>query len=145
MTESLLSQIQGSWLLVSMTYDDNAGNTVHLYGENPYGILTYDSSGYMNAQMGFHTRGFFKSDSLSDGSTDEIIGAYTTYMAYYGKYWEKSRGVLIHQVTASLFPNWQGKEEIRYATIEKGLLVITTPPTLVKEMDVVIKAVWQRP
>ncbi|HEY4785472.1 MAG TPA: lipocalin-like domain-containing protein [Bacteroidales bacterium] len=145
MKSSLLEQIEGSWLLVSMTYTDAKGKIVNLYGESPMGILTYDKCGYMNAQMGYCHRSNFKNSSLGEGSADEITAAYKTYMAYYGKYYEKEPGTIIHQVEGCLFPNWQGKEEIRYAKIEDGLLVITTPPTLFGDGEIIIKAVWKKP
>jgi hypothetical protein len=144
MKSLLLEQIEGSWLLVSMTYKDDEGKEVDLYGKSPLGILTYDENGYMNAQMGYSNRQNFRHQSLGEGSMDEITNAYKTYMAYYGKYYEKEPGMIIHQVEGCLFPNWQGKEEIRYARIEDGLLVISTPPTLFGNGEIVIKAVWRR-
>ena len=145
MAVSLISQIKGTWILVSMTYEDKDSNIIDLYGKEPFGILTYDSSGYMNAQMGYNNRKLFQNDSLADGSPEEIKNAYTTYMGYYGKYREPSPGVLVHEVKGCLFPNWQGKEEIRYATIENEQLVITTPPTLFGNGEIIIKAVWRKP
>lgn len=145
MKSSLLSQIEGTWLLVSMTYEDKDSNIIDLYGRNPFGILMYDKWGYMNAQMGYNTRKLFASDSLAEGSPEEIKSAYTSFMAYFGKYHEASPGVIIHKVIGCMFPNWQEKEEIRYAAIQDGLLIISTPPILFKDSDIVIKAVWRRP
>ncbi len=142
--ESVLKQIEGSWLLVSMTYMAD-GSEVNLYGKDPIGILTYDKNGHMNAQMGYSNRTNFQNQSLGEGTVDEITQAYKTYMAYYGRYFEKEPGTVVHKVESCLFPNWKGKEEIRYANIQNGYLVITTPPTLVGNTEVTIKAVWRRP
>jgi hypothetical protein len=144
MNSALLNEIMGSWILKSMTFNDNDGKEVDLYGKSPMGILTYDKSGYMNAQMGYCNRQNFQHQSLGEGSTEEITNAYKTYMAYYGKYYEKEPGMIIHKVEGCLFPNWQGKEEIRYARIEDGLLIITTLPMLVGSGEVILKAVWRR-
>jgi hypothetical protein len=69
--ESVLKQIEGSWLLVSMTYMAD-GSEVNLYGKDPIGILTYDKNGYMNAQMGYSNRTNFQNQSLGEGTVDEI-------------------------------------------------------------------------
>jgi len=86
MNSKLFNQLEGSWLLVSMSYTNQEGKVVDLYGRSPMGILTYDKSGYMNAQMGYNNRQFFKNQSLGEGSMDETYKAYKSYMAYYGKY-----------------------------------------------------------
>jgi hypothetical protein len=145
MATSIQSDILGTWLLVSMTYENAEGRKINLYGENPRGILMYDTSGYMNAQMGFAHKNIFKSNSLGDGSSEEISSAYKSYMGYYGKYYESSPGVVVHEVDDCLFPNWRGKKEIRYATIKNNILIITTPPTLFGNHEIVIEAIWRRP
>lgn len=144
MKTSILDQVYGSWLLVSMTFPDEQGNEIELYGKNPLGILSYDKSGYMNAQMGYSNRQNFQHSSLGEGSYEEISAAYKTYMAYYGKFIETEPGTLVHQVEGCLFPNWQGKDEIRYARVENDLLIISTPPVLFGNREIIIKAVWKR-
>lgn len=144
MNTSIIESLKGSWMLVSMSYENKNGETVHLYGENPIGILTYDNNGYMNAQMGFRHRSNFTTDSLGDGSSEEIISAYKSYMAYFGRYYEKEPGVIVHQVEGCLFPNWQNHNEIRYATIKNDLLIISTPEIIFDNYSIIIKAVWKR-
>lgn len=144
MSNSIIKSIQGSWLLVSMTYENNEGETIDLYGKDPLGIISYDASGYMNAQMGYRDRNNFVSGALSGGTVDEISQAYKSYMAYFGRYREDTPGVIIHEVEGCLFPNWRGNEEIRYAKLENEFLVLSTPPIQFGEGEIVIKAVWRR-
>lgn len=144
MKTSIIESLKGSWMLVSMSYENANGEIVHLYGENPIGILTYDDNGYMNAQMGFRYRSNFTTESLGDGNPEEIMSAYKSYMAYFGRYYEKEPGVIVHHVEGCLFPNWQHRDEIRYAKIEDNLLVISTPKIEFENHSIVIKAIWKR-
>jgi hypothetical protein len=143
MKKSVIPEIFGSWKLVSLTHT-KGNEKLDLYGKNPIGILTYDKSGYMNAQFGFRDRKNFQDESLSGGTVDEITGAYKTYMAYYGKFKEEEPGKIIHEVEGALFPNWQGHSEVRYAEIEGSKLTISIPPTLVNNEQITLIAIWEK-
>ena len=144
MKESIKEKIVGTWKLVSWVYQNEKGETVHYFGKNASGILMYDKSGYMNAQLTKGDRKKFVSDSMGDGCSDEIDNAYKSYAAYYGKYFERRPGEIIHTVEGSLFPNWQGHNEIRYGEIVDDLLVLSTPPIKTGEGEVVFHVTWRR-
>lgn len=143
MKKSVIPEIFGSWKLISLTHV-KGNEKLDLYGKNPIGILTYDKSGYMNAQFGFRDRKNFQDESLSGGTVDEMTGAYKSYMAYYGKFKEEEPGKIIHEVEGALFPNWQGHSEIRYAEIEGNKLTISIPPTLVNNEQISLIAIWEK-
>jgi hypothetical protein len=136
--------IIGTWKLVSWVYVDEALNEVDFFGKNPIGILMYDASGYMNAQLMQRPRANFGSQSMYGGTESEVAAAYNTYAAYYGQYYENSPGELVHVVEGSLFPNWVGQNEVRYAKIEEGHLYLSTPPVQVDNKTVVFKVKWER-
>ncbi len=142
MNTSVLSQIQGTWILESMSFRDQQGKEVDLYGKSPLGIAMFDASGYMNAQMGAGNRALFKSGAPAHGTQDEIVNAYNSYMTFFGKYVEKSPGTLSIKLEGCLFPNWQGKEMIRYAEVRENKLYLITPPTLLGDHEIVVRAVW---
>lgn len=145
MTESIIKIIQGTWLLSSMKIIYSNGQTIDMYGENPLGITVFDANGYMTAQMGSSTRSNFVSDIVNQGTSEEIMGAYKSYMAFFGRYSEHSTGTLIIKLDSCLFPNWQGKEIIRYAEVVDNFLYLTTPPTKLGSDNIIVKAIWQRP
>lgn len=127
MKESVKDKIVGTWKLLSWKYVPAEGEPVEFFGENPLGILMYDTNGYMNAQLMKSGRSNFATASIADGTPEEISGAYLSYAAYWGKYYEKTPGELIHEVEGSLFPNWVGHDEIRYAEITGEYLILSTP------------------
>lgn len=142
--KSVKDEIVGTWKLLSIFYRDREGNKVNLYGENPNGILMYDKHGYMNAQIGNSMREKMSSAALSGGDDAEKLKAFNTFMAYYGKYYEREPGMIIHEVEACLIPNWEGQEEIRFCKIAGDLLYITTPETTIDSIDTVIEVVWKK-
>jgi hypothetical protein len=144
MKEYLIEQIIGTWLLVSMKIIHRNGQTTDMFGENPQGISMFNADGFMNAQMGSGIRPDFKSDSVNTGTLEEIAHAYQTYMAFYGRYTEKTPGTLTVQVENCLFPNWKGKEITRYAEIIGNLLTLSTPETKTENDSFYVKAEWRR-
>jgi hypothetical protein len=144
MQEFIKDKIIGTWKLVSWKYNDEHGTPVDFFGEEPGGILMYDKSGYMNAQLNMDNRASFRSESLTDGTDEEIRKAYLSYAAYYGKYYEKSPGEIVHIVEGSLFPNWVGHEEIRYGKIQGEYLILSTPPIQAKGKKIVFNVNWKR-
>jgi hypothetical protein len=144
MQEFIKDKIIGTWKLVSWKYNGENDTPIDFFGADTGGILMYDKSGYMNAQLNKANRARFKSESLTEGTSEEITEAYLSYAAYYGKYYEKSPGEIVHVVEGSLFPNWLGHEEIRYGKIEGEYLILSTPPIQAKAKKIVFTVTWKR-
>jgi hypothetical protein len=140
----LKDQIVGTWKLVSWTFENEKGETVHYLGENSTGILMYDEHGYMNAQLMKGNRSSFASDSINGGTPQEALGAFNSYLAYFGKYYEENPGEMVHIVEGSLFPNWVGNKEVRYGKIEGDKLILSTPPIPSGGAEIVFYITWQR-
>ena len=144
MQESVIEKIIGTWKLVSWVYQNEKGETIDYFGKEAKGILMYDRSGYMNAQLMRGDRPNFLAGSMAEGTPEEIRQAYTGYAAYYGRYHERAPGVLIHTVEGSLFPNWEGHDEIRYATFKDGFLILSAPPVKVGGREIIFYVTWRR-
>ncbi|GHN02508.1 hypothetical protein WSM22_39970 [Cytophagales bacterium WSM2-2] len=142
--KSLKEDIVGTWKLVSWTYKNENGEDVHYLGKNSTGILMYDKNGYMNAQLMKEKRSPFESDSINGGTPDETFGAFHSYLAYYGRYFEEKPGELVHVVEGSLFPNWVGVRQVRFGKIEEDQLVVSTPPIQAHGREIVFFITWER-
>lgn len=142
--KSIKEEIIGTWKLVSWVYHDESGKTIDYLGKNAVGILMYDRNGYMNAQLMKADRAAFASDSISGGTPDEALGAFNSYLAYFGKYEEGEPGEVIHTVEGSLFPNWMGNKEIRYGKIAGNVLTLHTPPIPAQGREIVFYITWER-
>jgi hypothetical protein len=144
MKQSIGENIVGTWKLVSWVYENDRHETVHYFGENATGILMYNQEGYMNAQLMKSGRKPFTTDSISGGTPGETFDAFNSYLAYFGKYYEEKPGEIVHIVEGSLFPNWVGKKEVRYGSIENDRLILSTPPIQAGEKKIIFYITWQR-
>lgn len=144
MMKAVSNKIVGTWEFISWTYVSPQGETVDFFGKESRGILMYDASGYMSVQMMKLPRSKMSVQRLFEGPPDEVVGAYATYAAYYGRYFERREGELVHVIEGSLFPNWTGKEEIRYAKLDGDLLVLSAPPIEMAGHQITFDVRWRR-
>ncbi len=142
--EPLKNRIVGAWRLLSWVYQNEAGDTIDYFGKNPTGILMYDTSGNMNAQLMQRERSLFQTQAMRDGTDSERVDAFQTYVAYYGKYDEPTPGEIVHVVEGSLFPNWIGSKQIRYGSIKDDKLTLRTPLMQTANGGLQFTLVWQR-
>lgn len=142
--KTVIDAIYGTWILSSMKIMYSNSTTADMYGANPIGVAIFNSDGYLSAQMGSSTRPNFEIDQINQGTSEEISSAYKNYMAFFGHYSEHSPGNLIINIEGCLFPNWQGKQIIRFAEIVDNHLFLTTPQTKLGTNTVIIKSVWKK-
>ena len=74
----------GTWRLVSfeMRSDDQV---TYPLGKDPVGYLMYSHEGYMAASLMASKRQRFSSMDILKATTEEMVAAYGTYVAYCGK------------------------------------------------------------
>jgi hypothetical protein len=137
-------RIVGTWKLVPWTFKDAQGKDIHYFSEHAAGILMYDSHGYMNAQLTKAERPAFSSAALDGATLPEAHAAFSSYIAYYGRYYEESPGIIIHVVEGSLFPNWIGNRQVRYGQIAHDCLILHTPPIPMEGRDIVFYITWTK-
>jgi len=118
----------GTWKLVSfeMRSDDQV---TYPLGKDPVGYLMYSHEGYMAASLMASKRQRFSSMDILKATTEEIVAAYDTYVAYCGKY-EVTEDKVTHLVEVSLFPNWVGGKQERFYKLEGDELILSTPPMI---------------
>lgn len=143
-SKQLGDRIIGAWKMISCTYKNSAGVEADYFGPNPEGVLLYDASGIMSAQFRHAHRPLFSSDAIGEGTAEEVGRAFNSYQAYYGTYKEEAPGKVIHTVSGSIFPNWTGHDEVRFAVIKGDKLIISTPAIPVGEDEITFYVVWQR-
>ncbi len=146
MSNEWIKKLTGTWKLVSMTYKNEDGNESDFFGEDPVGYLMYDANGYMSAQFMMRERKMFETEGFASGTQDEIMEAFRSYQAYFGRFRPKKdeEYAVIHTVEGCIFPNWKGHEEIRYVQFENDFLILLTPPILIQDKEIVIHARWKK-
>lgn len=146
MATTIQAKFVGSWRLVSSTFQQE-GNIIYPLGEAAQGRLMYDGHGNMAAQLMRPER-----ETLSGKDETAVIlqktkVAFDGYTAYYGTFdIDSKRGIVIHHVTASMLPNWVGRdlERFYHFSDNDNRLSLTTPPMGNKERPIVGTLVWER-
>ena len=136
--------VVGRWhLLAWHSVDDDGAVTGQPFGEHPRGFLVYTPGGLMAGQLAATSRPAVDGADPLGGPQDQRAAAYSTYVAYWGRY-AVAGDRIIHHVDTSLIPGWAGQEQVRYFSLSGDALVLRTPPMRVAGATVVSELSWQR-
>jgi Lipocalin-like domain len=75
-------QFIGTWKLVSTKFRDADEGIHHPYGQNPVGMLVYDSDGNMAGQIMRVDRQRFSGNSVFKATGDELRAAIITFTSF---------------------------------------------------------------
>jgi lipocalin-like protein len=136
--------VVGTWKLVSVTATTDKGvvNKATL-GQNPSGLLTYTADGRMMAIISDDGRKPLSVADRISAPAEERAQAYSTFMAYAGRYTYTCDKVVHHVEVASL-QNWVNTEQIRFVTLRGNHLVVRNTPQLRGAVMVTLESVWER-
>ncbi len=133
----------GTWRLVSWENRSvGDGEVSHPLGKDAVDYIMYGRDGYMSVAIMRPDRVRFATGDLLGGTAEERARAAETYVSYCGTY-ELRGETVVHFVELSLFPNWVGSEQVRFATVAGDELTITTRPLRIGG-ETVNRLVWER-
>jgi hypothetical protein len=135
--------IIGTWRLVSAALTTLDGATRKLLGENPSGFLTYTGDGRMTAIVASSGRQPLSVADPAAAPAAEQAAAFATFTAYAGRYTFHGDRV-IHHVEVSLFQNWAGTDQIRFAKLNGARLTLTAPPMSIGGEQLVVQLTWEQ-
>jgi hypothetical protein len=135
----------GGWRLRAWVAIADDGSETRPMGDSPDGLLAYTAPGTMVGIMGPAGRPRFITDDVTGGSEAEQAGAFSTFIAYGGRY-EVRDDTVTHHVETSLFPNWIGtRQQRRWALDATGrTLTLTSPPLALGGATRIQRLVWER-
>jgi lipocalin-like protein len=135
--------IIGTWKLVSALLTTLGGGPRKLLGENPSGFLTYTSDGRMTAILASSGRQPLSVADPVAAPAEERAEAFASFTAYAGRY-TFDGDTLTHHVEVSLFQNWAGTDQIRFARLQGRRLTLTAPPMSIGGEQLVVELTWER-
>lgn len=139
------SQLIGAWRLRACQRRSSAGADIDFYGPDPLGIATFDAKGHMTALIMRRGRPKFATGDPFRGTPEEIRAAYLGFIAYSGTYTvDPAAGTLTTRVLVSLFPDWEGSDQLRHLRLEGDHLSILTAPILVDGATWNFALEWER-
>lgn len=115
--------IVGTWILEGWRRYRQDGSIQHPFGERPRGLLIYTPDGYMAVQMVSAQRCRLDTDDALGGSEAERAQAYSTCLAYFGRY-RLEKETVVHELEGSLFPNWSNTSQVRPFVIDGHRLIL---------------------
>ena len=121
--------IIGTWKLESFNIIEPKGET-RLWGHNTAGLLLYTIDGHMSVSI---NRAI---DPLGSSSPKDLFDS----ILFYAGTFSIEGNVISHKVTNASNPSRIGKEMIRYAKLQEGLLELKSP---VESFGQAV-LVWQR-
>lgn len=134
----------GTWKLVSVTSTTDRGNVDKAaLGRNPSGLLTYTADGRMMAIISDDGRKPLSVADRVSAPADERAQAYSSFMAYAGRYTYTCEKVVHHIEVASL-QNWVNTDQTRFVTLQGNRLIVRNTPQLRGATMVTLESVWER-
>jgi hypothetical protein len=140
-----INPLVGGWRLRSWISIADDGTETSPMGNAPAGLLAYTADGSMVAMMGRGDRRPFAATDLTGGSEGERAAAFSSFVAYGGRYEIDGRFV-VHHVETSLFPNSVGTDQRRAWQLDDSgrYLTLTSPPIELGGSRRVQKLDWER-
>jgi hypothetical protein len=133
----------GAWRLVSWENWATDGQVSHPMGSDAVGYLIYTAEGRFSVTISQGNRGRFSGEDLLGGTVQEKATAAESFVAYAGSYTFEGHRV-IHHVELSLFPNWVGTEQQRFAELFEDTLILSANPMLLAGKQQAPRLVWKR-
>src|SRR5271165_4792885 len=141
MSQSLI----GAWKLLSFESRIINGTVIYLWGKDPKGYFIFSEDGFASVSIMSANRTNYSSEDMLQGSMEEKVAAADTYLSYAGPYKVVDDTIIVRS-EISFFPNWVGKDQIRFFKFENdgNKLVLTTPSVKIRGADVVSSLAWER-
>ena len=135
----------GAWRLVTFEFRKADGNVIYPFGAEAQGTIIYTESGRYSAQLMRKGRPRLKSGDQMKGTVEEVQASFKGCISYFGKYEiDHEKGIIVHHVEGSLFPNMEGTDQKRYFELSKNCLQLKTPPTRLDGEKVIGILQWER-
>lgn len=136
--------IVGTWRLISTTATTDKGDVNKaVLGQHPSGLLTYTADGRMMAIISDDGRKPLSVADRVSAPAEERAEAYSTFMAYAGRYTFTCDKVVHHVEVASL-QNWVNTDQTRFVTLQGNRIFLRNTPQLRGGVMVTIESVWER-
>jgi len=104
------------------------GSRVHLYGDDPHGILMLDNKGNYSLQILSEGRPQFKAGDKSKGTDEENRLAVKGSNAHFGTYTiDAEKHTIAFSITHASYPNWEGTKQVRPFEFDGNVFKYTVP------------------
>lgn len=143
-TSASSQSLVGTWTLVSVDNVFPDGSRMHLYGEQPHGILMFDAKGRYALQILSANRPRFVLNDKSKGTAEEYKAAMQGSNSHFGRYTVQQDTAITFHIEHASFPNWEGTEQKRLFTLTGNELKYTVPTPTTGGAQATGEVIWKR-
>ena len=134
---------RGSWS-PTPPQDNHGGPITYPLGPDALGLIMYTGDGYMSAQLMRRGRPAFDRPESDGGTLEQFAAAAAGYLAYSGPFEvDESTGVVHHNVTVSLLPNWLNGTQLRHAKLDGDHLTLSASQHAPDGIETISTVVWK--
>jgi Lipocalin-like domain len=138
-------KLLGTWRLVSFEARDLSGKQQYPLGKDVSGQLIYDAAGNMSAHVMRNDRPLFAIDDPARAMDSEVRSAFDGHASYFGTYEiDEAMQTVTHHVQGAWYPNWIGKDQLRYFKFDGDRLVLISPPIVSDGESLEYVLTWER-
>jgi hypothetical protein len=146
---SVAEALIGSWRLVSVETIRPNGEVIYpFYGRHPEGLLIYDRSGWMSAQIVSDPKPTVPEtnsrEKFLEATPADKVAAIDGFYAYFGTWTvDNSGSTITHHIKQSRYPGERGNEALRKLRLKDDRLTLVAKTHEMGE-DHERKLVWER-
>src|SRR5574340_23619 len=142
---TVADRIVGSWELVEYSTTSDTGKVDYPLGPDARGLIIYSADGFMSAQIMRPDRMLYRSPNVHSGEMSERSEAAGGYLAYSGPYRvDEENSAVYPEMAVSLYPNWVGDDQKRYARFDGDQLILSSDPLVFRTTTLSPALVWRR-
>ena len=145
------ADLLGAWRLLSVEMLRPDGEVSYEWlGKRPAGTVIYDASGVMSAQIMRDPRPAFAPGHYCclpgrTATVEELADGFQGYYAYFGTYeLDEVRGIVVHNITASLWPQEVGIRYERSVALVGDSLVLLSSTFEIEGEQRQNRLTWER-
>lgn len=135
----------GSWSLVSIDNIYPDSSRVHPYGENPKGLLIFDTTGNYAIQILKAVRSKIVSSDKNKCTAEENARLVQESNSHFGKYEiDEKHKIIVFKIESASFPNWEGTTQKRSYTFTQNEIKYVVTNTTQGGQSVIAEVVWRK-
>ena len=136
----------GSWILVECDNISPDGTRVHLYGDDPQGLLILQQDGRYAMHIVRRERPKFAAGDKAKGTPEEYRAAALGYNAHYGRYkFDSDAQTVEFMIERANYPNWEGRpSRPNPAELKGDTLTYRVAAPTTGGPGVVSEVIWRR-
>jgi hypothetical protein len=144
LSPKIKKQLVGAWSLVTVENKNADGSRTLPYGENPKGMLIFESNGDYAIQILKAVRPKIAANDKNKGTAEENAALVKGNNSHFGTYSiDEIKKIITFNVLYAFYPNWEGDIQERSYTLENNVLKYVVTHTT-NGGDITAVVVWKK-